>query len=208
VIGTDLISYLGQHWDSSQGQSLTTVVSLYYFYIRQIGHFTIYNASNNASTMLHLSLMLQDFNVTFDEKKNYIHCFAHIVNLCSQVVIKVMEKDNGDVAYSDSDTDPATESLDSDAAPAMMRATHVTKKASPIRRACKTVTFIRKSGQCCDQFLEIISQGYYTDPEWTVSSAEHKTVALACVTVLPNVKTWWDFVFYMLHRLHYLQQAC
>jgi hypothetical protein len=161
VIGTDLISYLGQHWDSSQGQSLTTVVSLYYSYIRQIGHFTIDNASNNASTMLHLSLMLQDFNVNFDEKKNYIHCFAHIVNLCSQGVIKVMEKDNGDVAYSDLDTDPAT---DSDAAPAMMRATHVTKKASPIRQACKTVTFIRKSGQLRDQFLEIISQGY-TDPE-------------------------------------------
>jgi hypothetical protein len=66
----DPISNPGQHWDSSQGQSLTTVMSLYYFYIRQIGHFTIDNASKNASTMLHLSLILQDFNVTFDEKKN------------------------------------------------------------------------------------------------------------------------------------------
>ncbi|KAJ6622370.1 hypothetical protein B0H10DRAFT_1788240, partial [Mycena sp. CBHHK59/15] len=63
-----------------------------------IVHFTMDNASNNASTMLHLSLMLQDFNVTFDEK-NYICCFAHIVNLCSQAVIKVMEKDNGDMCY-------------------------------------------------------------------------------------------------------------
>jgi hypothetical protein len=197
VIGTDLISYLGQHWDSSQGQSLTTVVSLYYSYIGQIGHFTMDNASKNASAMFHLSLMLQDFYVTFDEKNNYICCFAHVINLCSQAVIKLMEKDDGNMAYSDSDTDPATETSDSDAAPAAMHAMRVTKKAGPIHQARKTVAFIRKSVQHRDQFLEIIGQGN-ADSEWTVSSAEHKTVVLACVTVLPDVKTRWDSVFYML----------
>jgi hypothetical protein len=34
-----------------------------------------------------------------------------------------------------------------------------------------------------------------------------RPVVLAVVTVLPDVKTRWDSVFYMLRRLQYLQEA-
>ena len=153
---------------------------------------------------MHLAVALREIDVEFDEKQNYIRCFAHVINLCAQAAIKAMEKDDADEAYSDSETEPATESSDSDAPQVAMRAIRVTKKSGPIRRARKTVAFIRKSGQRRDQFLEIIAQGN-TDSKWT--NAEEKNVTLAVVIVLPDVKTRWDSVFYMLRRLRYLRQV-
>ena len=44
--------------------------------------------------LLHLGYMLKEIGVVFDKKKNYICCFTHVINLCSQAVIKVMEKDD------------------------------------------------------------------------------------------------------------------
>jgi hypothetical protein len=62
--------------------------------------------------MLHLSLFLSDISVVdFDEKQNHIRCFADVINLCSQAVIRVMEK-GAYVEHSDSDTEPAMESTD------------------------------------------------------------------------------------------------
>lgn len=105
----------------------------------QVGHFTLDNASNNGSFMYHLKLLLEDINVSFDDKKNYIRCFAHVINLCSQAVIKVMEKDDVDPAYSDTETEPGTESENSDNGEAPMRPPRYSRKAGPIRRARKTV---------------------------------------------------------------------
>jgi hypothetical protein len=89
------------------------------------------NASNNATFLLHLGILLQEIGVhDFDEKQNYIRCFSHVINLCSQAVIQVMEKDDVDADYSDSKTDPATESsMGSDPGPC---ATRYTRKAGPI----------------------------------------------------------------------------
>jgi hypothetical protein len=89
------------------------------------------NASNNATFLLHLGILLQEIGVhDFDEKQNYIRCFAHVINLCSQAVIRVMEKDDVDDQYSDSETDPATESsTGSNSGP---RATRYTRKTGPI----------------------------------------------------------------------------
>jgi hypothetical protein len=72
-------------------------------------------------------------------------------------------------------------------------------------------SFIRKSGQRRDQLLDIIKQGN-TNSLWTqVTLVENKAVkepvVLAFVTVLPDVKTRWDSVFYMLRRLRYLQEV-
>jgi hypothetical protein len=122
------------------------------------------NASNNATFLLHLSILLQEIGVhDFDEKQNYICCFSHVINLCSQVVIRVMEKDDVDADYSDSETDPATESsTGSDPGP---RATRYTRKAGPIRWARKTVAFVHKSGQRRDELQAIIEQGN-TDSIW------------------------------------------
>ena len=122
------------------------------------------NASNNATFLYHLRILLQEIGVhDFDEKQNYIRCFAHVINLCSQAVIRVMEKDDVDDQYSDSETAPATESsTGSDSGP---RATRYTRKAGPIQRARKTVAFVRKSGQRRDELQAIIAQGN-TDSIW------------------------------------------
>jgi hypothetical protein len=126
----------------------------------QVGHFTLDNASNNASFMNSLAALLNAVGVQFDGKKNYIRCFAHIINLCSQAVIRQMERDNDDDIHSDTDTDPGTETgTDDDVTAANVRSTRTTWKAGPIRRARKTVAFVRKSGQRRDQFLDIIKQG-------------------------------------------------
>lgn len=109
--------------------------------------------------MLHLSSLLSDIGILdFDEKQNYIRCFAHIINLCSQAVIRVMEKDDADAEHSDPDTEPATESTDDEEpVPVGMRATRYTRKAGPIHHARKTVAFIRKSGQRRDELQNIIA---------------------------------------------------
>ncbi|KAJ6467257.1 ribonuclease H-like domain-containing protein, partial [Mycena sanguinolenta] len=93
------------------------------------GHFTLDNASNNLSMMMHLAVALREIGVEFDEKQNYIRCFAHVINLCAQAAIKAMEKDDADEAYSDSGTEPATETSDSDTPQVAMRAICATKKA-------------------------------------------------------------------------------
>jgi hypothetical protein len=61
----------------------------------QIGHFTMDNASSNLTFMIHLATELHAIRLNdFDAKKNLIQCFSHIINLCSQAVIKKMEKDD------------------------------------------------------------------------------------------------------------------
>jgi hypothetical protein len=82
-----------------------------------------------------------------------------------------------------------------------------------MRRAWKTVAVIRKGGQWCDQLLDIIKTGN-ADGLWTQlitvdggNTFDKDTVSLSPVMVLPDVKTRWDSVFYMLCRLRYLQQV-
>ncbi|KAF7358289.1 putative AC transposase [Mycena venus] len=181
--------------------------------VRNVGHFTLDNASNNGTFMLHFTSLLRDIGIRdFDEKQNYIRCFAHVINLCSQAVIRVMEKDDADAEHSDPDTDPATESTDDEEpVPVGMRATRYTRKAGPIHRARKTVAFVRKSGQRRDELQSIITHGN-THSLWKeVTMGEEGTLIespmnLASVMVIADVKTRWDSVFYMLRRLRYLQQ--
>ncbi|KAJ7045011.1 hypothetical protein C8F04DRAFT_1174003 [Mycena alexandri] len=74
----------------------------------KMGHFTMDNASNNATFMTHLSILLAERGLDFDADQNYIHCFAHIINLCSQAVIRAMEKQ--DSRHEHPETETETES--------------------------------------------------------------------------------------------------
>jgi hypothetical protein len=73
------------------------------------------------------------------------------------------------------------------------------------------VGFIRKSGQRRDQLLNTIKQG--NDQQLWTETVEHDgrteqvVVPLKPLMVLPDVKTRWDSVFYMLRRLRYLRQV-
>ena len=166
-----------------------------------MGHFTMDNASNNSTVMAHLSLLLAERGILeFDAEENYIRCFAHIINLCAQAAIKAMEKEDSRDVHPETDSDSDSDNGVPVRAP---------RRAGPIRRARKTVAFIRKSGQRRDELLEIIKQGNERNI-WTqlhVGAEAAERVSLSEVTVLPDVKTRWDSVFYMLRRLRYLQQA-
>jgi hypothetical protein len=172
----------------------------------KIGHFTMDNASNNGTFMLHLSFLLAEKGVLdFDPEKNYIRCFSHIINICSQAVIKAMEKEDSLDEYPETDTE--TES-DDDNPGQTIRAR---RKAGPVRRARKTAAFIRKSGQRRDELLEIIQEGnekkLWTELRIGAETPDSVVVSLSEVTVVLDVKTRWDSVFYMLRRLRYLQQV-
>ncbi|KAJ7137640.1 hypothetical protein C8R46DRAFT_922354 [Mycena filopes] len=163
------------------------------------------NASNNATFMSHLSLLLAEKGVLdFDADGNYIRCFAHIINLCSQAVIRAMEKQDSRAEH------PETE-METESDEATGGAVRARRRAGPIRRARKTVAFIRKSGQRRDELQATIKMGNEKQ-SWTEIQDGHGgpmrvIVQLSEVTVLADVKTRWDSVFYMLRRLRYLQQV-
>jgi hypothetical protein len=73
------------------------------------------------------------------------------------------------------------------------------------------VGFIRKSGQRRDQLLNIIKEGndqqLWTETVERDGRTEQVVVQLKPLMVLPDVKTRWDSVFYMLRRLRYLRQV-
>ena len=73
------------------------------------------------------------------------------------------------------------------------------------------VGFIRKSGQRRDQLLNIIKEGndqqLWTETVERDGQTEQVVVQLKPLRVLPDVKTRWDSVFYMLRRLRYLRQV-
>ena len=157
------------------------------------------NASNNQTSMECLKWLIAERHIIdFSAKNNYIRCFAHIVNLCSQACIKAMEADNDtSPQYPDTDTDSVTETDTPDNQPT--RQVRKTRKSGPICLARKTVAYIRKSGQRCDLLLEIIEEGNKTSL-WTNRNNHNVQIptTLALVTVLPDVCTRWDSVFYML----------
>jgi hypothetical protein len=93
--------------------------------------------------MAHLAILLNSIGIQFDAKKNYIHCFAHMISLCYKAVIRQMERDNDDDTHSDTDTENGTETgTDDDTAAVNFRQTPTTRKAGPIRQARRTVAFI------------------------------------------------------------------
>lgn len=170
-----------------------------------MGPFTMDNASNNATFLTHLSILLAERGIDFDANTNYIHCFAHVINLCSQAVIRAMEKQDSQDDHPETETE--TESDEAG------RAVRARRRAGPIRRARKTVAFVRKSGQRRDELLTLIKTGNESQL-WTevrvnsrTGTAERVITSLSEVTVLPDVKTRWDSVFYMLRRLRYLQEV-
>jgi hypothetical protein len=114
--------------------------------------------------------------------------------------------DDTSTQYPDTDTDSATETDTPATQPT--RPVRKTRKSGPICRARKTVAYIRKSGQRRDLLLEIIEDGNTTSL-WTTRNDQNVQISttLVPVTVLPDVRTRWDSVFYMLRRLRYLQQV-
>jgi hypothetical protein len=82
---------------------------------QQVGPFTMDNASVNPTFMTHLQLALETHgHPDFDATHDFVRCFSHIINLCSQAVIKKMEDDDAQGEHPETDTEPATATDDAE----------------------------------------------------------------------------------------------
>jgi len=57
------------------------------FFLLEVRHFTLDNASNNRTMMEELEMMLTERDIVFNAEDRKIVCFVHVVDLCSGHVI-------------------------------------------------------------------------------------------------------------------------
>jgi len=151
------------------------------FFLLEVRHFTLDNASNNRTMMEELETMLTECDIVFDAEDQKIMCFVHVVDLCSGCVIH---------AASDG-VEPKNDSSSSDGD---------TTASNPIVLACAVVQVIRGSGSCQDAFNEVIvcsnAKGWFKQGKlsWIIQ--------VKPLQLLRDVCTRWDSVHHMLKRLH------
>ncbi|KIK73803.1 hypothetical protein PAXRUDRAFT_177453, partial [Paxillus rubicundulus Ve08.2h10] len=55
-----------------------------------VGHWTLDNADNNDTFMFKLEKLLKEHDIPFDHKDRCIHCFPHILNICTGHVLEAI----------------------------------------------------------------------------------------------------------------------
>ena len=141
-------------------------------------------APNNMTMIQEFSLLLQQKGISYDPLDSYLHCFAHIVNLCSHRVMDKFCEIHNDANTYDDDYNEDTPAL------------------NPLTKCRKTVQVIRASGQRRDDFADIIKEGnargYFKDSQGV-------TVTLPVKQLLHDVCTRWDSVLWMINRSRILR---
>ena len=161
-----------------------------YAHLLKVGHFTMDNASNNGTMMQALKTILARREIEFDANDRKIMCFAHVIDLCSGRVIRAASEDNLDEDEDDSSSSGTGDTVASD----------------PIALARAVVRTIRGSGARRDYFQETINKG--NEKGWFKQGKLPETIKLKPLELLRDVRTRWDSVFYMLHRLHEMRPVC
>ena len=151
---------------------------LFLIYLFKTGHFTMDNASNNATMMQELEVLLDARDIPFEAADSKIMCFAHVIDLSSGRVIRAL-------------ADPIAD--DGEVPPPLV---------DPITHARKVVRAIRGSGMRRDAFEEVIVNG--NSKGW-FKNGEGKTVQIRSLQLLRDVRTRWDSVYHMLNRLRELR---
>jgi len=151
------------------------------FFLLEVRHFTLDNASNNGTMMEELKMMLTERDIVFDAEDRKIMCFAHVVDLCSGRVIR---------AASDG-VEPENDSSSSDGD---------TTASNPIALARVVVWVIRGSGSRRDAFNEVIIRG--NAKGWFKQGKPSRIIQVKLLQLLRDVRTRWDSVHHMLKRLH------
>jgi hypothetical protein len=156
----------------------------------QVGHFTMDNASNNETMMQVLEAILATREIKFNAKDRRIMCFAHIIDLCSGRVVRGAGATNNEVVgqdgFSSSDDDSVT--------------------PDPIARAHAAVRAIRGSGKRRADFEGVIKNG--NENGWFKRGPSSEVVQLKQLQLLRDVRTRWDSVYQMLHRLREMREVC
>jgi len=150
------------------------------FFLLEVGHFTLDNASNNGTMMEELKTMLTERDIVFDAEDRKIMCFAHVVDLCSGRVIR---------AASDG-VEPENDSSSSDGD---------TAASNPIALARAVVRVIRGSGSRRDAFDEVIVCS--NAKGWFKQGKPSRIIQVKPLQLLRDVRTRWDSVHHMLKRL-------
>jgi len=150
------------------------------FFLLEVGHFTLDNASNNGTMMEELEMMLTEHDIVFNAEDRKIMCFAHVVDLCS-----------GHVIHAASDgVEPKNDSSSSDGD---------TTASNPIALARAVVQVIQGSGSRQDTFDEVIVRG--NAKGWFKQGKPSWIIQVKPLQLLRDVRTRWDSVYHMLKRL-------
>lgn len=134
--------------------------------------------------MRYLENLLADRDIKFDAKDNRIMCFPHIINICTQHVIKKFT----DPDLFDDDEDP--EDLD------LERFLDLPSSGSPsttkdiIASVRYFIRYVRASGIRREEFQKIIATGNASG--WAPKLPQNQ--------LLHDVKTRWDSLYFMLRR--------
>jgi len=150
------------------------------FFLLEVRHFTLDNASNNGTMMEELKTMLTECDIVFDAEDRKIMCFAHVVDLCSGRVIRAASdgvEPKNDSSLSDGDT----------------------AASNPIALARAVVRVIRGSGSRRDAFDEVIIRG--NAKGWFKQGKLSRIIQVKPLQLLRDVRTRWDSVHHMLKRL-------
>jgi hypothetical protein len=169
----------------------------------KLGHFTLDNAANNGTMMRHLARLLRfKRDIIFDPVDRRIMCFAHVINLSSGVVTRNADKvcDDSD-EVTDWDASAESEWTEDDDESDDGSDDGTVSSNGPIAHARNVVRVIRASGMRRDAFREVITNG--NAKGWFGKGPKLKPLEL-----LRDVRTRWDSVYHMLHRLREMCPVC
>jgi hypothetical protein len=170
-------------------RSLTTISPGPKMIMFQVGHWTLDNASNNATFMQELEILLHLWDIDFDADNRRIMCFPHIVNICCQHVIK---------KFTNIELLDDSEQIQAPNPPNALSYEDAVKH-DPIARGRNLVRVMRSSGQRHEAFYNFIGDGNVRG--WFHSGDLPGPIEIRLLQLLHDVKTWWDSVYFMIRRL-------
>jgi hypothetical protein len=160
-----------------------------------VGHFTLDNASNNTTFMMEFGKRLELRDIPFDYADRQISCFAHVINIACQHLLSGLT--NSELADSEDLLVPIASEV-----PRQQTFAQALQR-DPVALGRNLVRVFRSSGQRRALFDDIIRDGNVKG--WFTVGNPPVPAKLRQVQLLRDVKTRWDSVYFMLHRLRELR---
>ena len=162
-----------------------------------VGWFTLDNAENNSTTVAELKRLLKVRDIDFCALDNRIMCFPHIINICCQHLIDSFTNSAlADPAETFVAKKPHNTATPQTFAESLVR--------DPIALGRVVVRKVRASGQRREHFNGIITDG---NANGHFLGANGTILTIPEQQLLRDVRTRWDSVYYMVHRLCIMRPA-
>lgn len=110
--------HINDDFFSITGQDIAKVFleSLEHYGIeRKIGGITVDNAANNTTFIKELKELLKKKNIDFDVEDSHFKCFPHILNLCVQDVLQLLNCDANVEQIQENENSEAEENIEDSA---------------------------------------------------------------------------------------------